>query len=220
MGFLAEANEARAAEVLARAVESGEVSFLCIRCDRTSTDPAGAASSLCPVCRSWIAGVRLWPVGMIWAMAVASGPFIAGAMAALNWRQIGDRRKARLVGLQLLGAGAGVLFFGPAVFLPPIPFVGLIWLGVTAAIIGYATAGARRWGQAGMTTLLGAALWAGAGYVAEGYVRVAALAVGPVALSILALEWRRRRAAEEPADLDNSFRLMPTAAIAVEPVPA
>jgi len=82
-------------------------------------------------------------------------------------------------------------------------------------IIGYATAGARRWGQAGMTTLLGAALWAGAGYVAEGYVRVAALAVGPVALSILALEWRRRRAAEEPADLDNSFRLMPTAAIAV-----
>jgi hypothetical protein len=141
MGFLAEANEAKAAAALAKAVESGSVSFLCIRCDRTSTDPEGAASSLCPTCRSWIAGIRLWPVGMIWAMAVASGPFTAGALALLNWKRIGDLQKARIVGLQLCGACLGLLFFGLAVFLPPIPCVGLIWLGVTAAITAYATAG-------------------------------------------------------------------------------
>jgi uncharacterized membrane protein len=82
-------------------------------------------------------------------------------------------------------------------------------------VIGYATAGARRWGQAGLTTLVGAALWAGAGFAAEGYVRVAALAVGPVALSIAALEWRRRRAPDEDAALTGSFTLMPTLAIGV-----
>ncbi len=82
-------------------------------------------------------------------------------------------------------------------------------------VIGYVTAGARRWGQAGMTTLAGAALWAAAGFAAEGYVRVVALAVGPVALSIAALEWRRRRAPDERAALDNSFTLMPGVAIGV-----
>jgi len=141
MGFLAEANEQKAAAALARAVEIGEVSFLCLRCDRTSTDPEGAASSLCPACRKWIAGARLYPVGFIWGVAIASGPFIAGGLAVLNWWRIGDRQKMTKVGLPLGGAGLGLLFFGPLVFLPPIPCVGLIWLGVTAALIAYATAG-------------------------------------------------------------------------------
>jgi len=85
-------------------------------------------------------------------------------------------------------------------------------------LIGYATAGARRWGQAGMTTLLGAVLWAGAGYVAHGYVRVAALAIAPVALSVLAVEWRRRRAPGEEGALDTGFGMMPTAAVAAAAV--
>jgi len=74
MGFLEKAREQQAEAALARAVESGEVSFLCLRCDRTSTDPEGVPSSLCPACRKWIAGVRLYPVGFIWGMAVPPGP--------------------------------------------------------------------------------------------------------------------------------------------------
>jgi len=87
--------------------------------------------------------------------------------------------------------------------------------GYLAAVIliGYATAGARRWGQAGMTTLLGAVLWAAAGFAAQGYARVAVLAVARVALSVLALAWRRRRAPDEPAALGGSFTLLPTFAL-------
>jgi uncharacterized membrane protein len=85
-------------------------------------------------------------------------------------------------------------------------------------LIGYAISGLRRWGQAGITTLLGAVLWAAAGYAAQGYVRVAALAVAPAALSILALEWRRRRAPDEPAALTDSFTLMPNLALAAAAV--
>jgi len=86
------------------------------------------------------------------------------------------------------------------------------YLGLVV-VIGYATAGARRWGQAGMTTLAGAALWAAAGFVAEGYVRVVALAVGPVALSIAAMAWRRRREPSETWEGGGSFSLLATVAI-------
>ena len=77
---------------------------------------------------------------------------------------------------------------------------------------GYAVAGARRWGRAGMITLLGAVLWAIAGYLAEGYVRVAALAVGPLALAVAAVVWRRRRAPGEPSGSDI-FAWMPQVAL-------
>src|SRR5262249_20021886 len=65
----------------------------------------------------------------------------------------------------------------------------------------YAVAGCRRWGPAGLTALAAAALWGAAGIPAEGYDRTAALAIGPVLLSIAVVEWRRRRGdAVEAAD--------------------
>ena len=85
MGFLEKAIEAQADAALDSAVQSGEVSFLCIRCDRVSTDPEGAKASLCPTCRKWMIDVRPYPVELIWGMAVATGPFTAGVMAALTW---------------------------------------------------------------------------------------------------------------------------------------
>jgi hypothetical protein len=141
VGFLAKANEEKAAAALEEAVRSGNVSFLCIRCDRTSTEPEGAASSLCGTCRKWIAAARLYPVELIWTLTVLSGPFTAGALAALNWKRIGDLRKAKIVTVLWLACGWGILLFGPSVFLPPIPFVGIIWLVVITAFISYATAG-------------------------------------------------------------------------------
>lgn len=81
-------------------------------------------------------------------------------------------------------------------------------------LTGYAVAGARRWGQAGMATLVGAFGWAITGYAAQGYVRVAALALAPVILSGAAAEWRRRRA--EPTIVGgptDAFTLLPTAAL-------
>ncbi len=82
-------------------------------------------------------------------------------------------------------------------------------------LTGYAVAGGRRWGQAGLATLVGAALWGFAGLAAEGYVRVVALGLAPVVLGIAALEWRRRRGdAVEIAAGVSSFTLLPTAAFA------
>jgi hypothetical protein len=148
MGFLTKAIEEQAEAALTSAAQSGEVSFLCIRCDRVSTDPEGVKASLCPTCRKWMANVRLYPVPLIWGMAVVTGPFTAGAMAALTWHRIGDRRKTRIVALQLLACMVGILLYGPTVFLPPVPFAAaplpfssLIWMIVTAAVIGNATAG-------------------------------------------------------------------------------
>jgi len=78
---------------------------------------------------------------------------------------------------------------------------------------GYAIAGARRWGQAGMATLVGAAVWALAGFTAEGYARATALALTPVALAYGALEWRRRRGESVDPAIRSSFTLMPSAAL-------
>jgi uncharacterized membrane protein len=81
-------------------------------------------------------------------------------------------------------------------------------------VTGYAVAGQRRWGWAGLTTLAGAALWGVAGFTAEGYGRVAALAVAPVALSYAALEWRRRKGETVgTAGRGDSFDLLAPAAV-------
>jgi len=141
MGFLSQAIEQQAEAALVSAARSGEVSFLCIRCDRVSTDPEGVKASLCGTCRKWIAAVRLYPLPLIWVLAVFNGPFVAGTLAALSWKRIGDIRKAQIVVVQLVACLAGLLFYGPFAFLPPVTLGGLLWLFVTAAVIGYATAG-------------------------------------------------------------------------------
>lgn len=141
MGFLTKAIEEQADAALVAAAQSGEVSFLCIRCDRVSTDPEGVKASLCGTCRKWIAAVHLYPLPLIWTLAALNGPFVAGALAALSWRRIGDLRKAQIIVVQLVACLAGLLFYGPMAFLPPVSLGGLPWLFVSVAVVGYATGG-------------------------------------------------------------------------------
>ena len=138
MGFLQKVIEQQAASVPAT---PGADSFLCNGCDRVTRDPDGLASSLCSDCRPKLESARLYPVQLIWTLAVTTGPFTAGTLAALNWKRVGKSRKARNIVLQMLALLLGVLFVGPAVFLPPVPAAGLIWLIIVATFIGRATAG-------------------------------------------------------------------------------
>jgi len=142
MGFLAKANEAQAAAPVGSA--EGGLEFKCIRCDRPSTDPEGVGTSLCPTCRPWIAGARLYPGWLIFVLSLASGPFVAGVLAWLNWKRVGDLRRAKVIGGSLAGLGVAMLFIGPAVFLPPYPFVSWIWFGVTQFEIMVAMGGFQK----------------------------------------------------------------------------
>lgn len=84
-------------------------------------------------------------------------------------------------------------------------------------LTGYGAAGLRRWGLAGLATLVGAAGWAFAGFAAEGYVRVTALALAPLVLAGAAVAWRRRQApaAPSPPGRLDLFGLMPALALGV-----
>src|SRR6185295_5221451 len=117
-------------------------SFMCLRCDRvTKDDFEGLASSLCGTCRPIIASARMYPVGLIWTLAILTGPFTAGVLALLNWKRIGDKRRAWIIFAQLVALFVGAVFYGPAVFLPPVPAASLIWLFFVALFISTATAG-------------------------------------------------------------------------------
>lgn len=170
------------------------------------------------------------------AAALAAGAGAAtlyGAVWASYWLYA-------LIGLGVAGGGLGVVSLGLLAlafrhgeplailaigggFLAPVVTGPEQWAApaLTAylsliTLTGYAVAGGRRWGQAGLATLAGAALWACAGYAAGGHARVAALAVGPVVLACAALEWRRRRGeAVELAGGTSSFTLLPVAGVVV-----
>jgi uncharacterized membrane protein len=81
-------------------------------------------------------------------------------------------------------------------------------------VAGYLVAAARRWTWAGHATLLGAVAWAVAGYAAEGFDRVTALAVATVALAFLAVAWRRRRGDPAEEIASSGFAVLPNAALA------
>lgn len=112
--------------------------------------------------------------------------------------------------LAILGGFLAPAVTGPEQWSAPAltAYLGLITL------TGYIVAAARRWGQAGMATMVGALGWAFAGFAAEGYARVAALALGPLVLASAAVEWRRRKGEAVLADgQPSAFTLMPTAAL-------
>lgn len=123
---------------------------------------------------------------------------------------LGFRHGEPLAILAIGGALLAPVVTGPQQWAAP-ALTGYLALVVTT---GFGTAGERRWGAAGFTTLAGAALWALAGYAAEGYVRVAALAVGPLALAVVAAEWRRR-VGDPPVreDHPDPFSWLPTGAL-------
>jgi uncharacterized membrane protein len=136
-----------------------------------------------------------------------------GLMAAisLGLLALAFRHGEPLAILAILGGFLAPAITGPDQWSAPALTGYLALITVT----GYAVAGVRRWGRAGMATLVGAFGWAFAGYAAQGYVRVAALALAPLALSAAAVEWRRRKGEPPivggPTDV---FNLMPTAALA------
>lgn len=74
-------------------------------------------------------------------------------------------------------------------------------------VTGFAVAGLRRWGQAGLATVAGAMLWAAAALIDASPLRAAALALAPAVIAFLAVEWSRRAApaGDEPR---GSFALM------------
>lgn len=136
-----------------------------------------------------------------------------GLMAAISFGLLGlaFRHGEPLAILAILGGFLAPAVTGPDQWSAP-ALTG--YLGLMTAT-GYAVAGVRRWGRAGMATLVGAFGWAFAGYAAQGYDRVAALALAPLALSAAAVEWRRRRG--EPTIVggpSDVFNLLPTAALA------
>lgn len=136
-----------------------------------------------------------------------------GLMAAisLGLLALAFRHGEPLAILAILGGFLAPAITGPDQWSAPAltGYLGLM------TVTGYAVAGVRRWGRAGMATLAGAFGWAFAGYAAQGYVRVAALALAPLALSALAVEWRRRKG--EPPIVGgptDAFNLLPTTALA------
>jgi len=93
-------------------------------------------------------------------------------------------------------------------------------IGLTAYLAvltatGFGVAAVRRWGPAGMTTLVGAAVWGLLALVDQSGVRVAALAAAPVVLAFAALQWRRRTAAPAEAGSRDVFDLLPPVALMV-----
>lgn len=80
---------------------------------------------------------------------------------------------------------------------------------------GFAVTGARGWGWAGVTTLIGALFWGVAGFAAEDSVRVVALAVAPLVLAFVVMEWRRRRGEPMIADAEapSALLLLPVSAL-------
>lgn len=136
-----------------------------------------------------------------------------GLMAAisLGLLALAFRHGEPLAILAILGGFLAPAITGPDQWSAPAltGYLGLM------TVTGYAVAGVRRWGRAGMATLVGAFGWAFAGYAAQGYDRVAALALAPLAFSGLAVEWRRRKGEPPivggPTDI---FNLLPTTALA------
>jgi hypothetical protein len=118
-------------------------SFVCARCDQASNDPSGAASGLCPGCTPIVASVSLYPARWIWGLAMATGPFTAGTLAALNWRRLGNTPKSHRIFLQLGGLLLAVLIIGPAAFMPPVFAGGFIvvavWVSLVSIVIARAT---------------------------------------------------------------------------------
>jgi uncharacterized membrane protein len=146
-----------------------------------------------------------------WLYAFIGLAAAGGLLAAISigLLALAFRHGEALAILAILGGFLAPAITGPANWTAPALTAYLALIAVT----GYAVAGFRRWGGAGMTTLAGAFGWAAAGFAAEGYVRVAALALTPVALSGLAMEWRRRQG-EAPTAGAGVFGGLPTAAVA------
>lgn len=147
-----------------------------------------------------------WLYGFI-GLGVAGGLM---GMISLGLLALAFRHGAPLAVMAMLGAYLAPAVTGPERWAAP-ALTGYLAL---IAVTGYATMGARRWGEAGLATLVGATLWAVAGFLAEGYGRVAALALAPPALAIMAAEWRRRSADDlQPRGRRDLFVLQPTLAI-------
>lgn len=148
-----------------------------------------------------------------WLYAFIGLATAGGLMAAISigLLALAFRHGEPLAILAILGGFLAPAITGPAHWTAPAltAYLGLL------VVTGYAVAGIRQWSGAGMATLAGAFAWAAAGFAAEGYVRVAALALAPVALSGLAVEWRRRRG-EAPAA--GAFGWLPAAAVAAAAV--
>lgn len=150
-----------------------------------------------------------------WLYAFIGLAAAGGLMAAISigLLALAFRHGQALAILAILGGFLAPAITGPEHWTAPALTAYLSLITVT----GYAVSGLRRWGGAGMATLAGAFGWAVAGFAAEGYVRVAALALAPVALSGLAVEWRRR-GAEAPALVARVFGWLPAAAVAAAAV--
>jgi len=150
-----------------------------------------------------------------WLYAFIGLAAAGGLMAAISigLLALAFRHGEALAILAILGGFLAPAITGPEHWTAPALTAYLALITVT----GYAVAGLRRWGAAGMATLAGAFCWGGAGFAAEGYVRVAALALAPVVLSGLAVEWRRRQG-EDPTAGAGVFRWLPTAAVAAAAV--
>lgn len=150
--------------------------------------------------------------GSYWLYAFISLPLAGALMALISFGLLGlsFRHGEPLAVLAIVGGFLAPMVTGPQHWAAPALTADLALITAT----GYLVAGVRRWGNAGMATLLGAAVWAVAGFAAEGYVRVAALAVAPAAFAYLAVEWRRRRGDSAAQSGWTDFTQLPNAALA------
>lgn len=146
-----------------------------------------------------------------WLYAFVGLPVAGGLMAAISVGLLGlaFRHGEPLAILAILGGFLAPAVTGPEHWTAPALTGYLALITVT----GYAVAGVRRWGLAGLATLAGAFAWAFAGFAAQGYARVAALALAPLVLSAAAVEWRRRKDEAATDASGRAFDLMPVAAL-------
>jgi uncharacterized membrane protein len=129
------------------------------------------------------------------------------ALISLGLLGLAFRHGQPLAVLAILGGFLAPAITGPAQWSAP-ALTGYLALMV---LTGYAVAGARRWGQAGVAALAGSLGWALAGFAAQDAARVAALGLAPFALGMGVVEWRRRRdaeAADPPVDLVTLLPLL------------
>lgn len=147
-----------------------------------------------------------------WLYSFIGLPAAGGLLAAisLGLLGLGFRHGEPLAVLAVVGGFLAPAITGPDHWTAPAltAFLGLM------TVTGFAVAGARRWGLAGVATVACAFLWAIAGFAAEGYDRVTALGLAPLALAYAAVEWRRRRGEPAPVtEPPSAFTLMPLMAL-------
>ncbi len=95
---------------------------------------------LCAACgeriKQEIQSTRLWPVGYIWGVGVLLNGVTGAILSALNWKRLGDERRAREAWTI---AGIGAAAFVAIIAIPKVP--GVLGMVVSIAMTRHAVKG-------------------------------------------------------------------------------